>query len=169
MFEGFTAGRKWNGWATPYFTKAEADKIVKWWNGGLSAEDRRVNPAFYDAEAMSYVFPLFDSDEMPDEFYGNGHGVYGEQLPEVLYPIGTGCWTWDEWSLEPYWRVRIVNTESGNVDFQVVHAPTEKLALARAIERTHLNFVAALVEFTVEDVDGRSPRYSKTEGAFENE
>jgi hypothetical protein len=79
---GYTSGRTWNGWATPYFTLAEAQRLQADWHG------------------LTY-------DEVNDEFriqYDEGEEPYiwkGEDVQTVdgklhLYGIGAYSHIWDE-------------------------------------------------------------------------
>lgn len=81
-YVGYTSGRTWNGWATPYFTLAEAQRLQADWHG------------------LTY-------DETNDEFriqYDEGEEPYiwkGEDIQTVdgklhLYGIGAYSHIWDE-------------------------------------------------------------------------
>lgn len=76
-YEGFTYGNIWNGWACPYFSLPVALKIVAGMNG------------IYDAGKDCIIVPC-DDDEDPYIFESKiVDGV-------TYYPVGAGCWTWDE-------------------------------------------------------------------------
>lgn len=75
---GFTFGEKWNGWAVPYFTKEQADKIMA-----------RIEGCYYQPEADSYMIPTGYEDEPFDE-------CIGEEIDGVTYyQFGNG-WCWGE-------------------------------------------------------------------------
>lgn len=81
----YTTGERWNGWATPLFDKAAADRLVALF------EEKRVargagTRAWYDAEGDLYAFQ--DEDGELEEF--GATDAYGPKL----YPIGSHVWTW---------------------------------------------------------------------------
>lgn len=82
---GYTSGKLWNGWATPYFEKEEAIRVAEGFNE--CAE-----------------FPM-QYDEIYDQFYARYDDDYeiwkGEDIQTAdgikhLYGIGAYCWIWDE-------------------------------------------------------------------------
>ena len=81
IFEGFTQGETWNGWARPSFTFDQAQRIV---------EVHRSNgmTAWYDREQDAFGFELSQDevDTFPAEI------VEGQKL----HPVGAGCWIWEE-------------------------------------------------------------------------
>jgi hypothetical protein len=80
-FDGFTNGDTWNGWARPYFTFDQAERIIE-------AHAAQGNKAAYDAseDAFSFEFSADEVDSFPAEV------VEGRKL----YPVGAGCWIWEE-------------------------------------------------------------------------
>lgn len=83
-FPGFTTGEYWNGWACPYLTFEQAQKVVE-------AHCGQGWKAWYDEKADSFVFDFsHDGNDEPDEF--PAIEVEGRKL----YPIGAGCWIWEE-------------------------------------------------------------------------
>ncbi len=82
-FTGFTTGDDWNGFACPYFTFAQAQKLVSAWNEVDSQ-------ASYDEEQDAFVFETHD---VPDE-------TETYQPLEIngskYYPVGTQSWIWIE-------------------------------------------------------------------------
>lgn len=81
IFEGLTHGDTWNGWARPFFTFDQAQRIV---------EAHRSNGmrAWYDhaQDAFGFEFSEEEVDTFPAEV------VEGRRL----YPVGAGCWIWEE-------------------------------------------------------------------------
>ena len=84
---GYTSGRLWNGWATPYFEKDEAIRVAE--GNNETAE-----------------FPM-QYDEVYDQFYildtetGDLETWKGEDIRTTegikhLYGIGAYSWIWDE-------------------------------------------------------------------------
>jgi hypothetical protein len=104
-FEGFTTGQRWNGWACPTFTKAEADKI-------MSHFDSLGRSAWYDAVNDRYIFqkqesaPPFNEltqEEIDEQYLYNtfeGFETLIDGQSVVTYAIGWGCWVWDSWTEE---------------------------------------------------------------------
>lgn len=88
-YTGYTAGSIWNGWACPYFTAEETYKLVEYWNNGFTPTTH----AHYDSGTDTFVFYDDNVDE-PDTFTGERHTVNGQTMH--LYPVGNGCWVWEE-------------------------------------------------------------------------
>jgi hypothetical protein len=81
------AGENWNGYACPWFTKGEADRIMQ----ALTAAPSRVaTKATYDEKHDTYTV-LLEGDEWM--FSGTEHNGI------KIYPIGTRGWCWGE---EPF-------------------------------------------------------------------
>lgn len=76
----------WNGWACPYFEKAEAERMNEWlpeFDDGLDySPDTDAFTTRYDPDAIE-TFAGTDIDGMH------------------LYPIGNGSWTWSIVEDEP--------------------------------------------------------------------
>lgn len=80
-FEGYTKGEAWNGFACPYFTFDQAQQLVQAW--------REVgSDATYNNIRDKFTFQMSDSEQ--DRF----GSVELEGIK--LYPIGNGCWIWEE-------------------------------------------------------------------------
>lgn len=88
IFEGYTQGEEWNGWACPYFTFEQAQKVVEAFNEGERFEGDKVE-ARYDAEQDAFCF-FFESSGESEDF--SALTVDGRKL----YPIGSGCWIWED-------------------------------------------------------------------------
>ena len=84
---GYTSGRLWNGWATPYFEKAEADKVMEEFN--KCAEF----PMQYD-EVYDQFYILDPEVEELEKWEGND--VPTPDGIKHLYGIGAYAWIWDE-------------------------------------------------------------------------
>ncbi len=80
-FDGFTLDETWNGWARPYFTFEQAQRIVE-------AHRSHGDKAWYDEAEDVFSFEMGEDevDSFPAET------IEGRKL----YPIGTGCWIWEE-------------------------------------------------------------------------
>jgi hypothetical protein len=84
VFEGYTNGDDWNGWACPYFTFDQAQSIV-------SAYHDHGWPAHYDKANDRFVFSMMHAGADEDEVYSPM-----EEDGLKLYPIGTANWIWEE-------------------------------------------------------------------------
>jgi len=83
VFAGFTKGETWNGWARPLFTYDEAQKII-------TAHKKLGLNASYDQELDAFTFKMAPSGDDHDIF----PGIEIENMK--LYPVGAGCWIWEE-------------------------------------------------------------------------
>ena len=84
VFEGYTNGEDWNGWACPYFTFEQAQAIV-------GAYHDHGWPAHYDQANDQFVFSMSHAGAAEDEVYSPI-----EEGGQKLYPIGTASWIWEE-------------------------------------------------------------------------
>ena len=81
VFDGYTDGEEWNGWAVPYFDVEQARQIAKIHEKSLSIKSG------YDESTDEFIFA----------FPGNP-----ERYPSVLmqhkklYPVGSSVWIWEE-------------------------------------------------------------------------
>ncbi len=80
---GYTSGRTWNGWATPYFTLEEAKKIQAEWNGMT-----------YDEDKDEFRIKYEDDDSEP--YIWEGEDIQTEDGIKHLYGIGAYSHIWDE-------------------------------------------------------------------------
>lgn len=80
QFEGFSNGESWNGWACPYFTFEEGQKILQAHNSGEAK-------GWFDDRGDQFVFEIQDEKEVCPAVEENG---------VKLYPIGSGSWIWEE-------------------------------------------------------------------------
>lgn len=85
VFEGYTDGSHWNGWAKPWFTKEIAEEIMRINNAYYTFGEWQMR---YDAEQDAFIREY--EDEEPDVFQGKDiNGLH-------LYPIGNAYWVWDD-------------------------------------------------------------------------
>ena len=91
IYPGYTNGHHWNGWATPFFDIRVAMRLMDEYNDGAYDMPKM----FYEDESDSFIIPpadpgddvtIFKGITINDERYGWLH----------LYPIGAGCWVWDD-------------------------------------------------------------------------
>lgn len=85
VFNGYTTGQHWNGWAMPYFTLEVGLEITK-------SHGSDEYPARYDEATDTFVFEM--GEDGPDLFKGQDIDIDGQILH--LYPIGAGYWIWDD-------------------------------------------------------------------------
>ena len=87
VFDGFTKEETWNGWACPYFTFEQAQKVLEQFN-----LFRRITGqtgfAFYSEPADIFVFP---GDENEPEIF-----AAIEENGEKFYLVGAFAWIWEE-------------------------------------------------------------------------
>ena len=82
IYDGYTNGNHWNGWACPWFTKEVADQIAMEVNA-----DAPYCTMHYDKVNDAFVYKANGDDECV--YKANEKG---------LYPIGNGYWRWDDLS-----------------------------------------------------------------------
>lgn len=88
-YEGYDRGDKWNGWACPLFEKSVAENICK------KVDDGETIITSYDKEKDCFKVKDVDNDVV-SIFYGRNFEIEGEI--KHLYPIGSGEWTWDNYT-----------------------------------------------------------------------
>ena len=86
IFEGYTDGRHWNGWACPWFTKEVAEQIMQANNESYCHETHQM---YYDKNQDAFIR---DEPEYDEPYVVNGCDINGMHL----YDIGTCCWIWDD-------------------------------------------------------------------------
>lgn len=90
IYDGYTNGTHWNGWACPWFTKETALEIADAYNALIPDDKAR---AIYNETEDTFIFYGYDEAE-PEEFKGKDFIINGKTLH--LYPIGNGSWVWDD-------------------------------------------------------------------------
>ncbi len=92
-FMGYTAGQHWNGWACPYFTKPEADRIMDMVN--RTSPDIKQYFMRYDDDRDVYIYHDDNCDEAEtfacEQYLDQKTGEIYE-----LYAIGSWSWIWDD-------------------------------------------------------------------------
>jgi hypothetical protein len=83
---GYTSGRLWNGWATPFFEKNEALRVMHDYNKDTG------NPMQYDEATDSFRVA---ETEYTDEEVWTGKNINTDDGVKHLYGIGAYCWVWD--------------------------------------------------------------------------
>lgn|SRR5688572_24851672 len=88
IFEGFTDGDTWNGWACPYFSRDVAESI-------LQASENNGYSWTYDAKTGSFIVHHHDDpkDSEPELFNGVWINIDNESI--LVYAIGAYAWAWD--------------------------------------------------------------------------
>ena len=83
-FEGWTDGRRWNGWEMPYFERSEAERLIRWLGDGR---------ARFNAEGDAFVTLSQDGEE---EVWQAQSVVISDGSKLRVYGVGAGAWVWDE-------------------------------------------------------------------------
>ena len=83
---GYTSGRLWNGWATPFFELSEALALMTEHN------KYRDNPMHYDEGIDAFCIA---ETEYTDEAIWEGIDYQTAEGIKHLYGIGAYCWMWD--------------------------------------------------------------------------
>ena len=83
---GYTSGARWNGWATPYFTFEEAQKIQAEFSQGVDF------PMLYDVNKDEFRIQ-YDDDE---PYIWKGEDIQTVDGIKHLYGIGAYSHIWDE-------------------------------------------------------------------------
>lgn len=83
-FEGWTDGRRWNGWEMPRFERSEAQRLLEW------LKDER---AGFDAERGAFITFSQDGEE---DVWPAESVVISDGTKLVVYGVGAGAWIWDE-------------------------------------------------------------------------
>lgn len=84
---GYTSGRLWNGWATPYFTFEEAQKLQAEFSEGANS------PMLYDVTKDEFRLKYEDDDE---PYIWKGEDIQTVDGIKHLYGIGAYSHIWDE-------------------------------------------------------------------------
>lgn len=87
VYIGYTNGDLWNGWATPYFTYEEAQRLQTEFNQGDGLR------MFYDFRADKFILQYEDEDE---PYVWKGEDVQTVDGKLHLYGIGAYSHIWDE-------------------------------------------------------------------------
>lgn len=97
LFEGFTAGQTWNGWACPYFTLDNAKKVMAEFGGEEIPADqpfkKDADQWYYDSKKDAF---RVNCDQYNDPYEMPGEDVEHNGQTIRVYAIGNGCWVWDE-------------------------------------------------------------------------
>lgn len=94
LFDGYTLGEEWNGFACPYFTLQQAETLMRYQNA-QSQSEFGTDAMFYDATRDAYAVRFPDDPARPADYY------VGEDLDTAdgrlhVYPIGHSAWIWYE-------------------------------------------------------------------------
>lgn len=84
---GYTSGRLWNGWATPYFELEEAKRVAEGFN------ETAEYPIQYDE--VYDQFYILDQESGELEKWEKTLAITSEGT-KYLYGIGAYSWVWDE-------------------------------------------------------------------------
>lgn len=84
---GYTSGRLWNGWATPYFELEEAKRVAEGFN------ECAEYPIQYDEVYDQFYILDMETEELEK---WKGEDIHTEEGIKHLYGIGAYSWVWDE-------------------------------------------------------------------------
>ena len=87
IYMGYTSGARWNGWATPYFTLEEAQKLQAEFNQDVES------PMLYDVSRDAFILKYEDDDE---PYIWEGEDIATEDGIKHLYGIGAYSHIWDD-------------------------------------------------------------------------
>lgn len=85
IFEGYTDGKHWNGWACPWFTKEVAEQIMR-------ANNESYCGVAYQMQYNEKQDAFIRVEEDNEPYVVKGYDIDGLHL----YPIGNMCWVWDD-------------------------------------------------------------------------
>lgn len=89
VYEGFTFGENWNGWACPYFELSLAEEVLR------ASEENGYLWTFRPEQDQFEVKNAEDpADYEPEVFRGRAVEFEGQHL--ILYPIGAHSWIWEQ-------------------------------------------------------------------------
>ena len=95
---GYTEGKRWNGWATPYFEVDEALAIMEEFN--KQADD----PIMYVEANDTFIHKVAD-DEIET---WKGRNYQTDEGIKHLYGIGAYAWTWEDTTQDDIENVAVV-------------------------------------------------------------
>lgn len=84
---GYTSGARWNGWATPYFTLEEAQKLQAEFSEGANSA------MLYDVNKDEFRLQYEDDDE---PYIWKGEDIQTVDGIKHLYGIGAYSHIWDD-------------------------------------------------------------------------
>ena len=85
---GYTSGKLWNGWATPYFEKEEAIRVMHDYNSSRDVSEHMS----YDEENDMFIAWC---EGYNDYEYWTGEDIRTTEGIKHLYGIGAYSWIWD--------------------------------------------------------------------------
>lgn len=102
VFDGWhDPGSRWNGFATPSFERAQAERVIAWVARSY---------ADYDPENVPTTF-AWDSDVLVQSDHEYDDGTSDEHIQRIepdrhgRYPIGAYSWTWQEITIPQGWNL----------------------------------------------------------------
>lgn len=98
VFDAYTHGETWNGWAIPFFTVEEGQRIAAWTHELAKQAPAGIETVTWDGPRKAFVledpqYPHKDGEPVPDEDIVDGVPV--EELGLTLYGIGIYKWAWE--------------------------------------------------------------------------
>jgi hypothetical protein len=90
-FKAWTTGALWNGWATPYFEKKEADRVLAELSASPEAEGGP-HRAYYDRDRDAYVVQWYSDPKTADVH--EAEMIVTPKGRRKVYGIGAYAYTW---------------------------------------------------------------------------
>ena len=88
VFDGFSDGDHWNGWACPYFSRQEAERVLK------ASTAIGFQWTFDEQQNAFSVRNINDpEDAEPESFEGIQMDINGKT--QTLYGVGAYSWIWE--------------------------------------------------------------------------
>lgn len=143
---GYTEGKLWNGWATPYFPLEEAIRVMEDFNK-TSDIPMRFNEA-------NDCFILYNEGNEDYEIW-EGANYHTEEGIQHLYSIGAFSWVWDEWSAKEIAKIVRFLLEDYDIELphEVIRAPLENTIIRRMVMEL-LDNEEETVEFKIAKIGG---------------
>lgn len=88
VFDGFTDGSDWNGWACPYFTKEIAEAVL------IASRKNGYNYAYDQEQDVFVVKAEHEPDNYESEVFEGEKLKFGDEEITV-YGIGAYSWIWE--------------------------------------------------------------------------
>lgn len=96
LFEGWTDGELWNGWATPVFEYEEARRMMDVHNKMEPLDPEDTPQAWYEGDKDRFCFIEMGADREVEYYAAYKQEAEGEV--RKLHGVGTWYWTWEEYS-----------------------------------------------------------------------
>lgn len=89
-FKAWTTGARWNGWATPFFEKEEADRVITLLGSLLEDQGER---AYFDEAKDAYVVERQYAPDIRRDVF-DAETIETPKGTRKVYAIGAYSYTW---------------------------------------------------------------------------